>query len=109
VYKGGAAAEQLLLWFHFVLFLKTPGGIHLFTGVFYYAFNILIINIIRKFILLFHFVFPDYFPHLLLEEKQKEKQRTKAQGMQGKTQLLPGILLRHANGHCAEKALPQTP
>jgi hypothetical protein len=93
----------------FFLFFKTPGGFHLFPWRFYYFFNILIINVIHKFIRIFCFVFSDYFSHLFLEEKKKEEQRAKAQGMQGKTQLLPGILLHHANSHCPEQALPQIP
>jgi len=91
------------------VFFETPGRDHRLPGVFYYTFKVLIINLIRKFFGVFCFVFSDIFFHLFLEEKPKERQSTKAQWMQGKTQLLPGVLLRHANRNCPEQALPPIP
>ena len=87
-------------------FLKRQEGSTFFTGVFVYAFKVLIINEMCKFF--GHFIlFFWYFFRPYLEEIQKERPGTKAQRMQGKTQMLPWVYLRHANGRSNEKTLSQ--
>jgi hypothetical protein len=54
-----------MLWFHFLFFLKRQEGSTLFTGVFYYTFKVLIINVVSKllgcFILYFQIFFLTFF------------------------------------------------
>jgi hypothetical protein len=55
----------------FFVFFKTPGGFHLFTGVFLCTIKVLIINVIRKFIGYFILLFLIFFPTFFRRETER--------------------------------------